>query len=72
MKFQIDDVFWADIYINWSKEKFGFGQLSIERIDGKLSCSNECMSRESVREILHSLADYIADNCELQDKPFGE
>jgi hypothetical protein len=62
---------WTNIYFNWSADN-GFGQLSVEDIDRKLSCSNECLSKESVRALLHAWADYVADNCELQDKPFAE
>lgn len=58
----IDDIIWSNIYFNWSQQKCGFGQLSIEKNEeGKLICSNECMSREWVRKALHSLADHLAD-----------
>jgi transcriptional regulator with XRE-family HTH domain len=57
----------AALYLNWSWKACGFGQLSIgyDRKTGEFSCSNEGMSRERVRTILHSLADHLADSVKL-------
>ena len=58
----------ADAYFDWSWAGKGFGQLSfsLDRENGKLSCNNECMSRDSVRELLRAFADHIADTVELE------
>lgn len=57
-------------YFDWGWKGIGFGQLSFnyDRETGKLACMNECMGRESVRQLLHAMADYIADNVELEDE----
>ena len=31
-------------------------------------CNNECMSRDSVRQLLHAMADHLADTMELEDE----
>lgn len=66
---EISSIHWANVYFDWSWIGCGFGQLSfsLNKETGKLVCSNEFMSRESVRKILHALADHVADNCELLD-----
>ena len=53
----------------WGKKRFGFGQLGVY-IDknGHVKCMNERMARETVRELLHAMADYIADNAEMEDE----
>jgi hypothetical protein len=60
----------ARAYFDWSWQGVGFGQLSFsyDRSSGRLSCNNECMSRESVRTLLRALADHIADNAILSDE----
>ena len=65
------DVFSTFIYFNWSWMGCGFGQLSVEldREKGEIVCENECMSRDSIRKILHAYADFIADRCVLADNP---
>lgn len=65
------DVFNTSIYFNWSWMGCGFGQLSVEldREKGEIVCQNECMSRDSIRKILHAYADFIADRCVLADNP---
>jgi hypothetical protein len=65
----VTDIHWADMYFDWSWNGRGFGQLSFTKDEaGNLLCMNECMSRESVRKILHAMADYIADNATLEDQ----
>lgn len=61
------DLINANAYLNWSWKACGFGQLSFtfDRETGAITCSNECMSRENVRAILHAMADHIADNAIL-------
>jgi hypothetical protein len=66
------EVHWAhslNAYFDWGWKGCGFGQLSfsIDEDTGQITCMNECMSRESVRKILHSLADFIADRTVLLD-----
>ena len=62
------------LYFNWSMEGVGFGQLSVEydRDLDKITCDNECMSREKVRKILVAFANHLVDNCELECKPTTE
>lgn len=64
---EIDQLIGAKAYFSWSWEGCGFGQLSFayDRETGAISCSNECMSRENVRKLLHAFADYVADNAVL-------
>lgn len=60
------DPFSAGAYMNWSWKGKGFGQLSFSLKDGKYECQNEGLSVESVRALLHTLADHIADNIVLE------
>ena len=59
----------ADMYFDWGWKGCGFGQLSFhfDREASTLECNNECMSRKSVRKILHAMADFIADRAILLD-----
>lgn len=59
----------ANAYFDWSWAGCGFGQLSfsMDRKTGQITCMNECMSRDSVRKILHAYADFIADRAVLLD-----
>lgn len=45
--------------IDWSMRGRGFGQLYffVDEQTGKLRCSNECLSRERVKEILCMMVD---------------
>lgn len=65
----VDHLHYANSYFDWGWEGCGFGQLSfsIDRETGQIECMNECMSRESVRKILHAYADFIADRAVLLD-----
>jgi hypothetical protein len=58
----------AVAYFDWSWIACGFGQLSFEQDPetGKFKFQNEGMSVESVRILLHAMADYIADNAEFE------
>jgi hypothetical protein len=49
------------IHINFGVKGFGFGELYIYIKDGILYCDNECMSKETIKEILN----IMVDNCEL-------
>lgn len=64
----VDGVMCSNIYFNWEWEHRGFGQLSVDldRETGKITIGNECMSRETVRKILHAYVDYIVNNGELE------
>lgn len=66
-KIQIEkeDIINLNVYFNWGKEGFGFGQLSFHQVDGKIKCMNECMSRETVRELMHAFVDTVVDNAEM-------
>ena len=61
----------ADMYFDWGWSGCGFGQLSFhyDREKGEIRVDNECMSRHSVRQILHAFADFIADRALLNDNP---
>ena len=64
----VEGIHWANMYFDWGWKGCGFGQLSFSKgEDGKLTCMNECMGRESVRKILIAMANTIADNVELQE-----
>ena len=65
---EIGAIHFAHVYFDWSSDR-GFGQLSfgLDPETGKLTCMNECLSRDSVRELLHALADHIADNAEFDE-----
>lgn len=59
-------------YFSWCKTGCGFGELSFYEQDGILYCDNEYMSRETVREILHALADHVADQAIMEcDRKYG-
>jgi hypothetical protein len=66
----VSELIWANVYFNWHWKGCGFGQLSFsqDKTTGELTCMNECMGRESVRKILHAMADYVADNVKLLDE----
>lgn len=58
----------GNVLFSWSKKGFGFGQLYFYFKDDEegnkvLHCSNECMSKETVKEILCSMV----DNAEFDD-----
>ena len=67
---EIGGIHHANVYFDWVWAGRGFGQLSfsMNRETGVITCNNECMSRDSVRQILRALADHIADNVELEDE----
>lgn len=76
---EIGSIHNGSVYFDWCWKGCGFGQLSFEvdRDTQKILCNNECMSRESIRKILTSLANHIAETCELdcdpaRDAPQGE
>ena len=48
---------------NWSLKGCGFGQLHFYIRNGKTHCDNECMSKETVKEIMNILI----DNCEFDN-----
>lgn len=58
-----DGVHSGDAYFDWGWKGCGFGQFSFsfDRETGKWDCSNEMMSPESTRKLLHAFADYVAD-----------
>ena len=60
----------ANVYFDWAWAGKGFGQLSfsMNRETGVITCNNEYMSRDSVRQLLHAMADHLADTMELEDE----
>ena len=63
---EIGDIFNAHAYFNWSAPN-GFGQLSfhVDSETQQFVVDNECMSRETVRQILYALVDKIVDEGEM-------
>lgn len=61
----------AHFYFDWAWVGCGFGQVSVylDRDQKQIEILNECMSRDSIRKMLHSLADFIADRAILSDNP---
>lgn len=59
----------AEFRFDWSWVACGFGQISVyyDRETKSIEIMNECMSRDSIRKMLHSLADFIADRAILSD-----
>lgn len=53
------------LYFDWSWTACGFGQLSFDLQDGKITCANEGMSKESVKKLMHSYVDYLIENAEF-------
>ena len=47
----------AGISFSWGKQDCGFGQFYFYVKDGVLYCDNECMSKESIKEILGFMVD---------------
>ena len=70
---EIERVHSQHMYIDWSWRGCGFGQLDIvlDKENGKITCSNELMSRKRVRQILHAYADFLADRIILDDDKDG-
>jgi hypothetical protein len=68
---EVDWIHNANVYFDWHWMGMGFGQLSFsfDREARKIECMNECMSRESVRKLLHAMADFVADRAVLLDNP---
>lgn len=64
---EVDSIFNASAYFDWGWKGCGFGQLSfhLDTKTDKITCSNECMSREMVRAILIAFANKVADECVL-------
>lgn len=61
---EVDGVHYANCYFDWGWKGCGFGQFSFsfDSETGKWECSNELMSPERSRKLLHAFADYVADN----------
>lgn len=61
----------AEFRFDWSWIACGFGQIAVDydRDNKRIDIHNECMSRDSIRKMLHSLADFIADRAILSDNP---
>lgn len=48
---------YCPIYLTWSLNGFGFGELVFFSENGKIKCRNECMSKDRVKEILCLMVD---------------
>jgi len=55
-----------NVDVHWGNKYLGFGGLYFYVNDEKIMLDSEMMSRDAVRAILHKLADYIADNAEIE------
>ena len=66
---EVSCVHYANVYFDWDWKGCGFGQLSfgLDSEKMELTAMNECMSRNSVRKLLHAFADYIADRVVLDN-----
>lgn len=65
---QAEDVIAFNIYTNWSRVKFGFGQAqACRRTDGAFEMSDECLGAEAVREIMHAAVDAVMDKIAAQE-----
>jgi len=45
------------VILQWTKENFGFGELYFYLKDGQVHCDNECMDKDTIKEILCSMVD---------------
>lgn len=50
--------------VSWSEPDVGFGQFHFYIEDGKVHCSNECMSKRFIKKVLNDLV----DECVLDEK----
>ena len=50
---------------NWTAKGIGFGQFYFyfNEKDGYIHCENECMSRETIKEILNRMVDECVLDC---------
>lgn len=67
----ITGLYECNSYFGWDWKGCGFGQMTLRFDKGamKIIVDSENMGRESVRKMLHSLADYIADRAVIVDYP---
>ena len=63
----IEFLFGFNMYCDWHWPGCGFGQLDFkfDPETNQIHCGNECMSRDAVRKMLHSFADFVADRAIL-------
>lgn len=59
---QIGSIFNANVYFDWCAAN-GFGQLSfgMDRETQEIGVGNECMGKETCRQILYALVDKVID-----------
>ena len=50
---------------NWCWDGCGFGQLYFYKTGNKVNISNEGMSKENVRKLMHAFVDKIVDEAEM-------
>lgn len=63
-----EDVIAFNIYTNWSRVKFGFGQAqACLRGDRTFGMEDECIGLEAVREIMHAAVDAVMDKIAAQE-----
>ena len=74
VKPEVSGIHSGGAYFDWGWKGIGYGQLSFhyDRIDERITIDNECMSRDTVRKLLHAFADFIADRAYLGDSEEGE
>lgn len=58
---QINDLHLVTIFVTWEQDTIGFGELTIDINDGKISVDTEGMSKEWTRRALYALADKLVD-----------
>ena len=66
---RISGLFNLQTYFSWKKETVGTGDMfiSFNKDVPRISIVNEHVDRETIREILHEFADYLADRAILSD-----
>lgn len=71
VKIELEDLD-MKLFVNWGATGCGFGQLRVSASNGQIYCENEYMSRTKIRQLLHALADEIADKTVLADEPLND
>jgi hypothetical protein len=64
---KLNGVHTTHLYFNWSHPQVGFGQMSVDLVDGKLTADTECMGPISTKKILYALVDELVANLEFNE-----
>lgn len=71
---EIESVYACNLYFTWAIAGMGFGELTVfkNNTTGQIECMNECMTRETVRQLLVEMANKLADEMVLLDEPSNQ